>query len=61
VLCRNLVIYLQPAVAETMIRNVAATLSPGGFLVVGKAERSPASLGLSIVGRCVYRKPIDGG
>jgi chemotaxis methyl-accepting protein methylase len=44
-----------------MIRNVAATLSPGGFLVVGKAERSPASLGLSIVGRCVYRKPIDGG
>lgn len=61
VLCRNLVIYLQPLVAETMIRRVAAALSPGGFLVVGKAERAPASLGLSLVGRCVYRKPVDVG
>ena len=56
VLCRNLLIYLQPPAAEAMLRRIAGALAPGGFLVVGKAERPPAWLGLAAAGRCVYRK-----
>lgn len=55
VLCRNLFIYLQPVVVERMLRGIVGALSPGGFLVVGKAERPAAGLGLAGVGRCVYR------
>ena len=58
VLCRNLVIYLQAHVMESMFRRIAAALSPGGFLVVGKAERPPASLGLTTVSRSVYRSHV---
>jgi chemotaxis protein methyltransferase CheR len=57
VLCRNLVIYLEEAAAEAMLRRIVAHLSPQGFLVVGKAERPAASFGLAPVARCVYRKP----
>lgn len=55
VLCRNLFIYLQPGVVERMLRGIVGALAPGGFLVVGKAERPAAGLGLAVVGRCVYR------
>jgi chemotaxis protein methyltransferase CheR len=56
VLCRNLVIYLQPAAAEPLFVALAARLAPGGFLVVGKAERPPASSRLATIDRCVYRR-----
>lgn len=55
VLCRNLVIYLQARTAEALLERVAAGLRPGGFLMVGKAERPPRRLGLTAVGRCVFR------
>lgn len=58
VLCRNVVIYLQRAVAETMFRRIAERLVPGGFLVVGKAERPLVSLGLAEVGRSVYQRHV---
>jgi chemotaxis methyl-accepting protein methylase len=54
VLCRNLFIYLQPRVVEAMLERISAALAPGGFLVVGKAERPPAHLRLEALGRCVY-------
>jgi chemotaxis protein methyltransferase CheR len=57
VLCRNLVIYLRPAAADPLFVALAARLAPGGFLVVGKAERPPAPAGLAGVARCVYRRP----
>lgn len=56
VLCRNLAIYLQPAAAEPLFSALAARLAPGGFLVVGKAERPPASSRLATIDRCVYRR-----
>ena len=55
VLCRNLAIYLQVPVGDAMFRGIARRLSPGGFLVVGKAERPAASSPLVAIGRCVYQ------
>jgi chemotaxis protein methyltransferase CheR/two-component system CheB/CheR fusion protein len=59
VLCRNPVIYLQVQRSDVMFRGIVDRMSPGGFLVVGKAERPPAGLRLAAVGRCVYRKSRD--
>ena len=56
ILCRNLAIYLTPAASEALFTRLAAALVPGGHLVVGKAERPPAGLGLTLVGRCVYER-----
>lgn len=56
VLCRNLFIYLQPPVVEGMFERIAAALPPGGFLVVGKAERPPAHLPFAALARCVYER-----
>lgn len=56
VLCRNVVIYLETPAAELLFSRIAATLSPGGFLIVGKAERPASGLKLSPVARCVYRR-----
>jgi chemotaxis methyl-accepting protein methylase len=55
VLCRNLVIYLQTSAAAAMFERLTRQLVPGGFLVVGNAERPPAALKLTQVARCVYR------
>ena len=55
VLCRNLVIYLRNTAADAMFERLAGELVPGGFLVVGNAERPPASLNFTQVARCVYR------
>ncbi|MEZ5287251.1 MAG: CheR family methyltransferase [Vicinamibacterales bacterium] len=55
VLCRNLVIYLQADAGERLFAALAASLAPGSFFVVGKAERLHARLALSPVSRCVYR------
>jgi chemotaxis methyl-accepting protein methylase len=59
VLCRNLLMYLHQAVAETLVRGVVERLAPGGFLMLGKAERPPASLRLVAVDRCIYQAPCQ--
>ena len=56
ILWRNLAIYLNPGPAEMLWNRLAGALSPGGFLMVGKAERPPSGLGLAPVCRCVYRR-----
>lgn len=56
VLCRNLAIYLQPAAATRLWCTLAASLRPGGVLVVGKAERPVGVAGLAPDGPCVYRR-----
>ena len=38
-----------------MWKGLAGAMAPGGFLIVGKAERPPAGLGLVPVCRCIYR------
>jgi chemotaxis methyl-accepting protein methylase len=54
VLCRNLLMYLRAAAADTLCRRLAASLTPGGYLVLGKAERPPASLPLRPIVRSLY-------
>jgi chemotaxis protein methyltransferase CheR len=55
VLCRNVAIYLRHPIADDMFGRIAETLAPGGFLVVGKAER-PSCAGLTAVSHCIYRR-----
>jgi chemotaxis protein methyltransferase CheR len=56
VLCRNVAIYLQADVCSTMLRRVDRELTPGGYLVLGKAERPPAGLAPGARGQCVYQR-----
>jgi chemotaxis methyl-accepting protein methylase len=58
ILWRNMGIYLNPDAGDHILSELVRVLSPGGFLVLGKAERpaTPAALGLSPVCRCIYRK-----
>ncbi len=53
---RNAAIYLNPGPAAAVCRRLVSELSPGGFLVLGKAERPPSDAGLVPVSRCIYRK-----
>jgi chemotaxis methyl-accepting protein methylase len=55
ILCRNLAIYLEPAAVERLWYRLAAALAPGGYLIVGKAER-PSLPGLLRTGPSIYRK-----
>jgi chemotaxis protein methyltransferase CheR len=55
VLCRNVVIYLQDHAGQALFDRLTRQLAPGGFLVVGNAERPPVSLKLTQLARCVYR------
>jgi chemotaxis protein methyltransferase CheR len=54
-LCRNLLIYLRSTSADRLLATLAHELAPGGVLVLGKAERPPASLRLSSLAPCVHR------
>ena len=56
ILCRNMVMYLQPDAAGAVWRRLELTLRPGGFLIVGKAERPTGSRHLVPHGPCIYRK-----
>ena len=56
VLCRNLIIYLRAAATQHLLDAIVDRLAPGGTLVLGKAERPAASMRLSAIGRCVYRR-----
>lgn len=55
ILCRNVAIYLEPAAAETLWRRLAEALAPGGFLIVGKAEK-PRLSSLRRVAPSIYCK-----
>ena len=56
ILCRNLAIYMQPAAASRMWIQLEQCLRPGGFLVVGKAERPLGVVGLKPLAPCIYRR-----
>jgi chemotaxis protein methyltransferase CheR len=58
VMCRNVAIYLRPDAAERLWQRVAACVRPGGLLLVGKAERPPATTSLERVAPCLYRKAL---
>jgi chemotaxis methyl-accepting protein methylase len=54
--CRNMAIYLQPTAAGQLWAQLENSLRPGGFLVLGKAERPYGATGLKTVAPCVYRR-----
>lgn len=56
VLFRNVAIYLAPGDAVRLWEDLAAQLTPGGFLVSGKAERATAPGSLRRISHCIYRK-----
>jgi chemotaxis methyl-accepting protein methylase len=56
ILCRNLAMYLRGEAAARLWRALEAGLRPGGFLVLGKAERPHGAATLSPIAPCVYRR-----
>ena len=56
ILCRNLAIYMRPEVVLQLWILLAEALRPGGYLVLGKAERPTPGLGLEPVEACVFRR-----
>lgn len=59
ILCRNLVMYLQPYAAQAVWRRLEAALRPGGALVVGRAEHPTGASRLSAAGPCLYVRDRD--
>jgi len=59
VLCRNVVIYLQPSATASAWSLLTRSLRPGGgVLVAGKAERPVGVRGLRPVAPCLYRRGV---
>jgi chemotaxis methyl-accepting protein methylase len=59
VLCRNVVIYLQPSATTSVWSLLARSLrGGGGVLVAGKAERPVGLRGLRPVAPCLYRRGV---
>lgn len=61
ILCRNVMIYFAPALAQRLIRCLAACLAPGGWLLVGHAEPFPdiaeVLAPVRVGGATAYRRP----
>ena len=55
-LCRNMAIYLNPAAATHLWRVLQHCIRPGGYLVLGKAERPHGATALRAVAPCIYRR-----
>jgi chemotaxis methyl-accepting protein methylase len=56
ILCRNMAMYLRSETSGKLWSHFEQALRPGGFLVLGKAERPVGAERLSMVGPCVYRR-----
>ena len=56
ILCRNMMMYLQPEAAAQLCRRFQQTLRPGGVLVLGKAERPIGTSRFLAQGPCIYRR-----
>ena len=56
ILCRNLAIYMHNAAAGKLWRHLQERLRPGGYLVLGKAERPLGAKRLMACGPCIYRR-----
>jgi chemotaxis protein methyltransferase CheR len=64
VLCRNVLIYFHPEVVLQLVRALAARLVPGGWLLLGHAEPSPAYAEfldpVSLPGTAAWRRGTEG-
>jgi chemotaxis methyl-accepting protein methylase len=56
ILCRNVSMYLRASAASMLWPALVSALRPGGYLVLGKAERPSGTIGLSCVENCIYRR-----
>jgi len=60
VMCRNVLMYFDDALARTVVRRLHRALADGGWLIVGQAERAPALfeafVPVTFEGGIVYRK-----
>jgi chemotaxis methyl-accepting protein methylase len=56
IFCRNLTMYLRPDVAARVYAAFEESLRPGGFLLLGKAERPIGAQRLGLVAPCIYRR-----
>jgi chemotaxis protein methyltransferase CheR len=56
ILCRNMAMYLRPESSGKLWELFERALRPGGYLVMGKAERPVNAKRLSPVGPCLYRR-----
>jgi chemotaxis methyl-accepting protein methylase len=56
IVCRNMAMYLRPAVASRLWTQLEGSLRSGGFLVLGKAERPVGATRLMMVAPCIYRR-----
>jgi chemotaxis methyl-accepting protein methylase len=55
ILCRNMSIYMQPPAAMRLWKLLESCLRPGGYLVLGKAER-PTGANLAAFASCIFRR-----
>lgn len=58
IMCRNVVIYFNEDVRDSLHGRLAAALRPGGYLVIGATERvaTPGPIGLTPTHPFIYRK-----
>lgn len=56
ILCRNMAMYLKPEASGKLWEMFQQALRPGGYLVLGKAERPANAKRLSPVGPCLFRR-----
>ncbi len=57
ILCRNVLGYFDATTRERVLTRLTAALSPGGYLVLGAGEATPA--GLQDTGAGVFQRPGD--
>jgi chemotaxis protein methyltransferase CheR len=55
ILWRNVGIYLTTTASEAVWSRLLSVLSPGGWLITGKAERPQVRYRMKCFGRCIYR------
>lgn len=56
ILCRNVSIYLEPSVAQDLLRRLEVALRPGGILVLGQSERPGRGSRLAPLGSCIFQR-----
>jgi chemotaxis protein methyltransferase CheR len=62
IFCRNVLIYFDRATTSSVISNLAASLQPGGILVLGHSESGVMKLpGFKTIAHAVYQKHIGPG
>jgi chemotaxis methyl-accepting protein methylase len=59
ILFRNVAIYLDPRLAQSLWARLVRQLRVGGLLVTGKAERPPQNLPVRRIGHCLYERMND--